>query len=436
MFIAADMEKAILEAIKITALLPFSILFSTLAKEQMMKVFRWLPYMGGFLVVVGIVFQMNRQNRLESTIGYANALAIFLLISLLITFLFYVRKASKSDFTLMIIQATGLMFTYSRAVWVLWLLSLIALVMFQEFRKRSIWLQIVWVHLISFIVTALLKKDVLFFWSRLKTIQPETSEFRMRLVYWKDSLSMIADNWWLGTGGGGWSVLQSKYQSEAYFVRFVHNHYLQLALDIGVFGSLLFIFIVLYFYYKSFILIKSLKPTEANSSLLWIKGILLAGTVLLLHAGFDFDFSFLLVFALLLMLIEYAIGESPCRAVIVFQPGIFTKTIVSISLAAMLLFTSWVTVGNFIQVRGQNNVAIGELQMAVKNFSRVQKMMPWAASSYYEMAKVYVLLGNKTNDRNDYLNAKNQIEHAVQLAPSEELYLALSEDIKRYFIKE
>jgi O-antigen ligase len=434
--VAVDLEKAVFEAIKITALLPFSILISTLTKDQFMKLFRWFPYMGAFVAFVGIVFQMERQNRLESTLGYANALAIFLLVTLLMTAFFYLKEARKGDYVLMIIQTTGLLLTFSRSVWVLWLVSITALLIFQEFRNKAMWLQIGSAHLVGFVVAALLKRDILFFWSRLQTIQPETSEFRMRLVYWKDSLSMIADHWWLGTGGGGWSVLQSQYQTEDYFVRFVHNHYLQLALDIGVFGPLLFIGIAVLLFYRSFVLIKSVQAAAEKPSFIWIKGVLLASTVLLLHAGFDFDFSFLFLFAVFLLFVAFILVQTPVTATVVIKMSTSVKAILAIGIVGMLFFTSWVEVGKYHQTRGQNSISSGDLDTAMKDYSKAQKWMPWAASVYYDKAKLYVLLGNKTGNRNDYLKAKKQVEQAILHVPEEKLYQQLIEDLNNHLIKE
>ncbi|CAN7753247.1 O-antigen ligase family protein [Paenibacillus sp. LjRoot56] len=435
-FIAVDREQAILEAIKITALLPFSLLISNLTQEQVMKLFRWMPYMGAFLVVVGVVFQMERQNRLESTIGYANTLAIFLLISLLLTLFFYIQNARKGDLILMVIQACGLLLTFSRSVWVLWLVSLASLALFLELRKRDIWLKIVTVHLTSFIVTALMKRDILFFWSRVKSIQPETSEFRLRLVYWKDSILMIRDHFWLGAGGGGWGVLQNQYQSEAYFVRFVHNHYLQLALDIGVVGALLFIVGILFFYYRSSILLKTMEASGSDFSRLWMKGVMLISTVLLLHAGFDFDFSFLVIFAVFLVFIAFVMEQIPDSSLIRWDPTKMVKAMLLITLVGMLLCTSWVAVGKYIQTSGRNSVAAGDTGSAIQAYENVQKMLPWSASVHYDAAKMYVIRGNQTGNRNDYLLAKSQIEQAIHRVPDEVVYKQLNDELYQKLMKE
>lgn len=435
-FVAVDLEKAISEAVKVTALLPFSIIISTLTKDQFMKLFRWFPYLGSLTAVVGIVFQIERQNRLESTLGYANALAIFLLITLLMTAFFYLKEGRKGDYVLMIIQATGLLLTFSRSVWVLWLVSIAMLTLFQEFRKKSMWLQIGTAHLLGFVVAALLKRDILFFWSRLQTIGPETSEFRLRLVYWKDSLSMITDHWWLGTGGGGWSVLQTQYQSEDYFVRFVHNHYLQLALDIGFFGPLLFIGLVVFLLYRSVVVINSVQAATDHSSLLWIKGVLLASAVLLLHAGFDFDFSFLFLFAVFLMFVEFIMAQRPYKATIVMHPNKLVKTILVTCISSLFVFTSGMVVGKYFQTSGQSSVARSDLKAAMQDYSIAQKWIPWAASVYYDKAKLYVLLGNQSGNRDDYRRAKVEIEQAILRVPEEKLYQQLEDDLNKHLIKE
>ncbi|UUZ86673.1 O-antigen ligase family protein [Paenibacillus sp. P26] len=43
-----------------------------------------------------------------------------------------------------------------------------------------------------------------------------------------------------GRGGGGWSMLLPHYRSQDYYVKYVHNHYLQILLDTGLPGFILF----------------------------------------------------------------------------------------------------------------------------------------------------------------------------------------------------
>ncbi|MNI33423.1 hypothetical protein D3C73_873720 [compost metagenome] len=159
-------------------------------------------------------------------------------------------------------------------------------------------------------------------------------------------------------------------------------------------------------------------------------------TVLLIHAGFDFDLSFLLLFAVFLVFVEYIMGQSPGTATVLMHPSKSVKAILSISLVAMLLFTSLVTVGKYMQMRGQNHVANGDLLSAIQDYSTAQKLMPWAASAYYDMGKAYVLLGNKTGNRMEYLKGKARVEQAIRRVPHEDLYQNLYDDLSKYFNEE
>lgn len=433
LLVAVDKEKAVLEAVRMTAMLPFALISTTLSKDQMQRIFRWFPYAGAVVAGVGIAGGLYRQGRLESTIGYANALAVCLLVCLLMTLLFYVSEGRKRDFVCMIIQSAGLLLTLSRSVWVLWALSLGCLLFIKEFRSKGLLLKIGAAHLTGYLLAAIVKGNFLFFWSRLQTIQPTTSEFRLRLVYWKDALAMLIDHLWLGAGGGGWSVLQAYYQSEPYYVRFVHNHYLQLAVDVGLPGALLFGGIVLLFYVKSSRWLLSTKPTASAWADFWPKGLMLIGTVMLLHAGFDFDFSFVLVIALLWLLIERVMAETPVEKIWPVKFKAIATSLLSAGLVVLLACTGWLAVGKAMQTKAQNEAAAGELETALHHTAKAQKMMPWAASTYYDMAKIYVQLGNQTKDPSQYQSALIQIEQAVSRVPQEELYRTLEIELRKSF---
>lgn len=117
---------------------------------------------------------------------------------------------------------------------------------------------------------------------------------------------MIRDYWWGGTGGGGWNVLVHMYRSQDYYVKFVHNHFVQITLDIGIFGLLVFMGWLVIFYSTAIMRLKHLGSQES----LWSKGILLIVTTMLLHAGFDFDLTYPFLIGLLVCLTVPASGTT------------------------------------------------------------------------------------------------------------------------------
>jgi hypothetical protein len=61
---------------------------------------------------------------------------------------------------------------------------------------------------------------------------------RQRLVYWKDGLSLFRMSPAVGLGGGAFEVLAGSVADYHYYTKHVHNHYLQVMLENGIFGLL------------------------------------------------------------------------------------------------------------------------------------------------------------------------------------------------------
>ncbi len=63
----------------------------------------------------------------------------------------------------------------------------------------------------------------------------------LRFLFFKDAIRIIKDYPILGTGGGGWAAIYKSYQEQYYNSRQVHNHYLQVWVEAGLFGFLAYI---------------------------------------------------------------------------------------------------------------------------------------------------------------------------------------------------
>jgi hypothetical protein len=236
---------------------------------------------------------------------------------------------------------------------------------------------------------------------------------------------MIRDYWWGGTGGGGWSLLLHLYRSKDYYVKYVHNHYLQLALDIGVFGLILFLAILVLFYLR---VSKTINASDYDTAY-WAKGIALLVTLLLLHAGFDFDLSFPLLLGLFIGLIASLCGDLKPLWKISF-PSMRFYSILSISLTMTILF-SWLTMGYAYKQAAIKLVHDEKWTAAASHFSSAQRLLPWSHTILYESAKGNILLGNQTKDMNYYRLAQNQLEAALELVPEHTLYQGLLTDLNR-----
>jgi tetratricopeptide (TPR) repeat protein len=62
-----------------------------------------------------------------------------------------------------------------------------------------------------------------------------------RFELFQDAIRVIKDYPWLGTGGGGWAAVYKSYQDHYYNSRQIHNQYLQVWVEAGVFAFIAFI---------------------------------------------------------------------------------------------------------------------------------------------------------------------------------------------------
>lgn len=419
---AVDTEAAIIEASRISSVVPLSFMLSLISQEQFVKLLYRLPWVGSFLVLVGLVFHLQREGRLESLLQYANALAILLLVCILISILAIAMKKSKQHVFLMTINVVGLLMTFSRSVWVLWLVSVIMmLIVIPITRKKKILISLSSAHLLGLMIAMLVKQDIWFFLNRVSSIQAKTSEFQIRFVYWKDSIRMFMDYAFGGTGGGGWALLQQAYQSQRYYVKFIHNHYIQVFLDVGLPGGLAFLAFIVFFYKNALV---QLKTSEIIDKPLQ-KGIIIMVTIMLLHAGFDFDLTYpylnMLLIGLILLIPQQTIEIK----------WIKIKYMVAVPTVIILLsFFTWIGVGYQLKEKGMEAIKQRDWNHAEKLLEQAGRAVPWSNTIIYEKAKLYIRMGNETGDTRYYEKAESELMRAIQMVPPKELYTDLFKDLQ------
>ncbi|QMV41808.1 O-antigen ligase family protein [Cohnella cholangitidis] len=117
-------------------------------------------------------------------------------------------------------------------------------------------------------------------------------------MYYSDALSMSKDSLWFGYGGGGWSQLQYRYQTSDYFVRYIHNHFLQVVTDVGLIGAAVYVGVVVLLLYRSVYELVSGKGDKRVFQ--W--GRVCICFALVVHSLVDFTFSYPYLLGLFLVL--------------------------------------------------------------------------------------------------------------------------------------
>jgi O-antigen ligase len=424
LFYAADIEQALLEALKVTCLLPLSLWITMLREDQLLRMYKQWVSMAAALVVIAIAMRMSSESRLEATFEYANVFAAFLMVTGFISLLIYVKERRLLYLLLTAIIETGILLTFTRTVWILWLLLLIAMfIVYPEMRRKAAVLPIGCVQLLGLTAVWVVNLDFQSFIHRILSIGFQASELQDRYVYWLDASRIVKDYWLGGTGGGGWRLLLSQYRPDSYFVSYVHNHYLQTLLDVGIVGLIFFLLLAGLFYYQAWKTIRSGDPERA----FWAKGLLLLVSAVLLHASLDITFSFLFFFAVFCGLIAFtAINDKP----IVFSLTPIRRFGVISPILIGLLCSAWMVVGYAEKQVGQKQSLLGLTDTAQTHFERAAAIIPWSSTVRYESAKSYVRQGNASGNHQYYQLAKSRLLEAIELSPQESLYHSLLENIK------
>jgi len=172
--------------------------------------------------------------------------------------------------------------------------------------------------------------------NRLMRINVSENNLQSRMVYYADAFKMVKDRPLLGWGGGGWISGYPAYQSYNYISTTVHNHFLQVWVEAGTLGMIMFVipFLVLS---RGLWRLYHTCTTHRLSSETWTIGV--AVLALGMHSIIDFDLSFssiaLLLWALLAL---FAYREVVLKLTKESQGCLGSKGTGTVRLAVFMLF--------------------------------------------------------------------------------------------------
>lgn len=282
--------------------------------------------------------------------------------------------------------------------------------------------------------------------------------FTERLRFDLDALKIVRDHPWLGTGGGGWNALYHQYQPYLYWTTEVHNHFLQVWVEAGTLGFLLFVAAWFCFGRGLYRVWRSVEEAglegdpagegEAGAWVFpWANGV--AALALGLHSAFDFNLS-LPAMALILWALfglgqafereicadpeawqnprggrgrnrprsggaEDRSSENPSENPSGWQ---LARAALAGTLAAALLFLPAANLyaAGKTGAAGARALLRHDFEQARALFRRAHRLDPFTASYLGDLAQVYTVLGLKQRDPSLLLQAR---DYAVQAAKRE-----------------
>lgn len=292
--IAIDKGLAFLGFLKILVVPAFLfLLFQSNYKENKTIYYGTIPLSASIMTILsGVVFFIPRLSsffygsgkRLGGFFQYPNTFALFLLLGIII--ILFKEKIKVSDYIMMLILLIGIFITGSRTIFILLLFALVFCFIKNKSARRLILSGAS--ALIAIIIFAVIFQKGFASIGRILSISAESSTFLGRLLYDIDGLKIIF-NKPLGLGYLGYNYVQGSFQTGLYSVRFIHNEFLQLALDAGILPLIAFLIIII-------------KSLISKNVLLLEKAIILTCC---LHFAFDFDLQYTIIFILFVTALDF-----------------------------------------------------------------------------------------------------------------------------------
>lgn len=319
-FYAVDRGMAVAGFFKMLPIPLFLLLLMQYSGKERAKLMEIIPYSALGMTVLSAVLGLTEAfsaifysaGRLGGFFQYSNTFALYLLLG--VTVLLSVETAFGKRFRIggVFILLAGILLTGSRSVFVLTAFT----VLYFMIRQKSLRCPLLILSgslAVAAVILAFTTGYVENF-GRFLTIGLGESTFLGRFLYWKDGLGQIARHPF-GLGYMGYFYAQPSFQTGVYTVRYIHNDFLQLALDAGI-GALILWITALVISFVS----KRTSPLQKRVLLLIVIGSL-----------FDFHLQFLAVAMVLALAIDVGNPEK------IGKPR-FVKGSLAVSGTACILF--------------------------------------------------------------------------------------------------
>ncbi|MBP5265489.1 MAG: O-antigen ligase family protein, partial [Lachnospiraceae bacterium] len=238
---------AFLGIAKLLVLCLMALLWMQLEKKQQDMTLWGIPWSGVAVTVLsaigyfipslqGLLFTLDR---MHGPFPYANVCGLYMMIGLLLLFYLYEGKKIDLRFGLLFVALfAGVLLSGCRSVFVLTVLSLVYVIV----RYRSLRPMIIGgsgVLLAGGVAYVLLTRDTAGL-GRFTTTSLHSATLSERIICWRDGLQVLLAHP-LGLGYKGFTMMENAVQTGPYEVQYVHNDWLQVALDHGILGFLGFV---------------------------------------------------------------------------------------------------------------------------------------------------------------------------------------------------
>jgi len=116
----------------------------------------------------------------------------------------------------------------------------------------------------------------------------ENNPLVLRALNWRTTIEIIKDNPLIGKGLDTFGLIYPSYQQPGVnVVHHAHNTYLQLGVEMGIIGTVVFLWFACWWFWRTVRLVKETKDKKLRA---WVGSLMVAGMAFFIHHAFDFEF--------------------------------------------------------------------------------------------------------------------------------------------------
>jgi hypothetical protein len=242
----------------------------------------------------------------------------------------------------------------------------------------------------------------------------------LRVLNWGVTVEMIRDAPWIGKGLHTFSLIYPSYQRpEVNIVHHSHNTYLQLGVEMGIIGTIVFLWFACWWFWQT---VRILPKTKDKELTIWISCFMVAGLAFFIHHAFDFEFYFPSVTLPGFAVLALAVGARKQDSVYRITVKGTGKTLYSVLGFAGVIVASFLVLFPFygrmhfqratgILKSGPDlkEVASAELQKAIR-------LDPYNSQYHYQYG---ILLSQRFSRHNEGIA---EVQEAIRLSPWRHYY--------------
>ncbi len=265
----------------------------------------------------------------------------------------------------------------------------------------------------------------------LQAVGPDENSVLTRLHANADAMKIVRDYPVFGAGAGGWNALYHRYQSVLYWTTEVHNHFMQVWVEAGTVGFLLFAALwggALYLGWRRWQALRAraegsaLEPPDQEAALdcALLGGLLAAGLALAVHSAMDFDLSLpavamtgWAVLGLVRGLVSRVEGRSrQVRHRLLGSPLVATLLALALFVPTWRFHAAGATGG-----RAAEAMAAGRLDEAESLYRRAWALDGRTATFPADLAQIATIRGLQAGDQAVLAEARELLRTAIGLQP-------------------